>query len=394
MPYPQKLRQAENDKQFAQFAYYFKTLEIKIPFVKALEQIPSIAKFMKEILSYKKDWREVKTVILTEEYSAVINRNLLEKHQDPGSFMIPCTLRGAYTKTTLCDLRASIILMPSSLVKKLGLIQDVKPTRIFLQLANGFVKIPSGVVEDMIVRVGPFAFSTDFVPQEEEALIQVLKTHKTAIGWTISDLKGISLTKCMHKIRLEDDAKLVVQPQRRLNLAIKEVVQKEVTKLWEAAIIYPTSDSPWVSPIYVVPKKGGMTMIHNEKNKLIPTRTVTGWRYNQIAVDPQDQEKTAFTCPYGIVFGHQISNKGIEVDQAKMEVIERFPPPTNVKAIISFLGHAGFYRRFIKDFSKIAKPLCNLLAMDTPFVFDRDCLHAFETLKAKLISAPIISAPN
>ena len=114
--------------------------------------------------------------------------------------------------------------------------------------------------------------------QEEEALIQVLRTHKTALGWSISDLKGISPARCMHKILLEDDAKPVVQPQRRLNPAMKEVVQKEVTKLLEAGIIYPISDSPWVSPVQVVPKKGGMTVIHNEKNELVPTRTVTGWR--------------------------------------------------------------------------------------------------------------------
>ena len=96
----------------------------------------------------------------------------------------------------------------------------------------------------------------------------------------------------------------------------------------------------------------------------------------------------------GIVLGHKISNKGIEVDQAKIEVIEKLPPPANVKAIRSFLGHAGFYRRFIKDFSKIAKPLSNLLAADTPFVFDTECLQAFETLKAKLVTAPVISAPD
>src|SRR5215470_6654058 len=96
----------------------------------------------------------------------------------------------------------------------------------------------------------------------------------------------------------------------------------------------------------------------------------------------------------GIVLGHQISSKGIEVDRAKVEVIEKLPPPINVKGIRSFLGHAGFYRRFIKDFSKIAKPLCNLLVKDAPFVFDDNCLHAFETLKEKLISTPIISAPD
>ena len=96
----------------------------------------------------------------------------------------------------------------------------------------------------------------------------------------------------------------------------------------------------------------------------------------------------------GIVLGHRISSKGIEVDRAKVEVIEKLPPPTNVKAVRSFLGHVGFYRRFIKDFSKIAKPLSNLLVADVPFIFDSDCLHAFETLKANLTSAPIIAPPD
>lgn len=105
-------------------------------------------------------------------------------------------------------------------------------------------------------------------------------------------------------------------------------------------------------------------------------------------------KKCHFMVTEGIVLWHRISNKGIEVDQAKVEVIERLPSPTNVKTIISFLGHVGFYRRFIKDFSNIAKLLCNLLDTDLPFVFDQQCLHAFKTLKTKLVTAPVISAPN
>ncbi|XP_072084584.1 uncharacterized protein [Arachis hypogaea] len=316
----------------------------------------------------------------------------------------------------------------------------------------------------------------------------------------------------------EYDAKPSIQSQRRLNPIMKEVVQKEVMKLWQGGVIYPISDSPWVSPVHVVPKKGGITVVPNERNELIPTRTVTGWRmcidyrklneatrkdhfplpfmdqmlerlaghsyycfldgyseYNQIVVDPRDQEKTSFTCPYGvfayrrmpfglcnapatfqrcmlsifsdmiekfievfmddflvfgdsfpsclnhlalvlkrcqetnlvlnwekchfmvtegIVLGHKVSNQGIEVDRAKVELIEKLPPPSDVKAIRSFLGHASFYRRFIKDFSKIAKPLSNLLVSDTPFVFDEKCMLAFENLKQRLSSAPIISPPD
>ena len=96
----------------------------------------------------------------------------------------------------------------------------------------------------------------------------------------------------------------------------------------------------------------------------------------------------------GIVLGHKISVRGIEVDKAKVEVIEKLPPPTNVKGIRSFLGHAGFYRRFIKDFSKIAKPLSNLLNKEVSFNFNNFCLTAFNTLKQNLISAPIITAPD
>ncbi|XP_072064842.1 uncharacterized mitochondrial protein AtMg00860-like [Arachis hypogaea] len=98
--------------------------------------------------------------------------------------------------------------------------------------------------------------------------------------------------------------------------------------------------------------------------------------------------------PGGIVLRHKVSSKGIKVDKAKIEIIEKLPIPVNVKAVRSFLGYAGFYRRFIKDFSKIAKLLSNLLMVDNPFVFDDNCKHAFETLKTKLSTAPIIIPPE
>ncbi|MEX5523345.1 hypothetical protein, partial [Bacillus cereus] len=82
----------------------------------------------------------------------------------------------------------------------------------------------------------------------------------------------------------------------------------------------------------------------------------------------------------GIVLGHKLSEQGIEVDKAKIEVIEKLPPPINVKGVRSFLGHAGFYRRFIKDFSKLAKPMTNLLEKEAPFIFDNECLKAFSQI--------------
>ena len=93
----------------------------------------------------------------------------------------------------------------------------------------------------------------------------------------------------------------------------------------------------------------------------------------------------------GSVLGHKISERGIEVDKAKVNAIEKMPCPKDFKGIRSFLGHVGFYRRFIEDFSKFSRPLTNLLQKDVPFVFDDDCVEAFETLKKTLISAPIFT---
>ena len=298
---------------------------------------------------------------------------------------------------------------------------------------------------------------------------------------------------------------------------MKDVVRKEVLKWLNAGFIYAISDSSWVSPVHMVLKKGGFTVIRNEKNELISTRTVTGWRvcidyrklntatrkdhfplpfidqmldrlarhphfcfldgyygYYQIAVAPEDQEKTTFTSPFstfafrrmpfglcnalatfqscmmsifsdlaeevmeifmddftvfgssfenclhnlgtvlhryqnknlalnwekchfmvkeGIVLGHMISVAGQEVDKAKVSIIKNLMPPTTVKGIRSFLGHAGFYRRFIRDFYKVARPLCRLLEKDTKFKFDESCQRSFEEIKSRLVEAPIMEKP-
>ncbi|GJU88572.1 reverse transcriptase domain-containing protein [Tanacetum coccineum] len=105
-------------------------------------------------------------------------------------------------------------------------------------------------------------------------------------------------------------------------------------------------------------------------------------------------EKCHFMVREGIVLGHKVSSAGLEVDKAKINIISKLPPPTNIKGIRSFLGHANFYRRFIKDFSKIARPLTKLLEKDTPFEFSSECQSAFELLKEKLTCAPVIVSPN
>ncbi|GKC22233.1 reverse transcriptase domain-containing protein [Tanacetum coccineum] len=119
----------------------------------------------------------------------------------------------------------------------------------------------------------PVIIAKNLKDEEKARLLKVLKSHKRAIAWKISDIKGIDPQFCTHKILMEDDFKPAVQHQRRVNPKIHEVIKKEVIKLLDAGLIYPISDSLWVSPVHCV-----MTVVTNEDNELIPTRLVTGWR--------------------------------------------------------------------------------------------------------------------
>ncbi|GJX62250.1 reverse transcriptase domain-containing protein [Tanacetum coccineum] len=299
-----------------------------------------------------------------------------------------------------------------------------------------------------------------------------------AFAWKTSDILRISPSFCKHKINFEDDVKPITQRQRRLNPKMKEVVKKEIIKLLDAGIIYAIEDSPWLNEAtrkdhFPLPFMDHM-LERLAGNKFFCF--LDGFSgYFQIPIEPADQEKTTFACPYGtyaykdipfglcntpatfqrcmiaifqdmletyievfmddfsvfgdsfdscltnleqmlirckqahlvlnwekshfmvtegILLGHKVSSKGLEVEKAKIDVIAKLPPPTNIKAVRSFLGHPGFYRRFIKYFSKISRPMTKLLEKDSVFNFDEECNKAFETLKEKLTNAPIMVSPN
>lgn len=698
-PFPSRLaskKKLETDEEILEI---FKKVQVNLPLIECLKQVPKYAKFLKELCTTRRQTREKKIVKVNATVSAVIQRRLPPKLKDPGSFSVPCVIGSRSFNNVMLDLGASINVMPYTLYQALGL-PALKKDDVIIQLADRSETYPRGYVEDVLVQVNQLIFPADFyvvdiedsdinttpmllgrpfmrtartkidvfsgtfsmefdgdriefnifdamrhpsasvnscfsvdivdtlaqahldtqgkdmldlvlqegagrtrlgddalfndlwlemVPvacevlalldaaqaeirhfspmpiifgenkmlpsivqapelelkvlpehlkyaylgesetlpviisatleaKQEHKLVEVLKKHKTAIGWTLADIKGINPAHCVHRILLEDGAKPSREAQRRLHPPMMEVVKKEVIKLYDCGVIYPISDSRWVSPVQVVPKKSGITVVKNEDNELVPQRAVTGHRvcidyrklnattrkdhfplpfidqmlerlagrayycfldgysgYNQISIAEEDQEKTTFTCPFGtfayrrmpfglcnapgtfqrcmlaifsdyiekiievfmddfsvfgdsfdaclsnlelilqrcvetklvlnwekchfmvtqgIVLGHIISAKGIEVDKAKVDLVRHLPSPTSVREVRSFLGHAGFYRRFIKDFSHIARPLCRLLQKEVTFEFDEECQQAFDKLKELLTSAPILCAPD
>jgi hypothetical protein len=335
---------------------------------------------------------------------------------------------------------------------------------------------------------------------ETQQLTKLLQENKEAFAWDYTDMKGISPDLCTHRIYIKEDCRPICQPQRRMNPNLKEILKEELQKLLNAGFIYPISDSEWVSPLVIVPKKNGKWRVcvdYRALNKATQKDhfplpfidqvldSLSGKKffsfldgfsgYNQIKIAPQDQDKTTFTSPWGtfayrvlpfglcnapatfqravlgifsdmlndsmeifmddftpygvsfqealenlekvlkrciqaqlslstekchmmmsegIVLGHFISSQGIQVDPSKIQVIKNLPTPKTQTDIRSFLGHAGYYRRFIKNFSKIASPLFVLLMKNAEFKWTNQCEEAFRTLKHKVSTAPILRGPD
>ncbi|CAN6711729.1 unnamed protein product [Malus baccata var. baccata] len=570
VPFPGRFRQSKKEEAEKDILETFRKVQVNIPLLDAIKQVPRYAKFLKELCTTRRRISNKEVVQVSENVSAVLQRKLPPKCKDPGSFTIPCVIGNTKFEQCMLDLGASINVMPYSIYASMNL-GELKNDGVIIQLADRSNAYPKGVLEDVLVQVGNLIFPADFyvlemedsphstplpillgrpfmktartkidvfkgtltmefdgevidfnlsesikfpkddhscfsidiindlaqdfldclerdtlettiaqgigqksgfavprseeeaeivaalesLPQhhgkpsnpisipvstnkllpsviqapvlelkplpdhlkyvflgdnetfpvivsssltaiEEEKLIRVLKEHKTAIGWTLADIRGISPTMCMHRILLEEGAKPTREAQRRLNPPMMDVVKKEIIKLLDCGVIYPISDSRWVSPVQCVPKKSGVTVVKNAENELVPTRIQTGWRvcidyrklnattrkdhfplpfidqmlerlaghsfycfldgysgYNQIVIAPDDQEKTTFTCPFG-TFAYR-----------------RMP--------FGLCNAPATFQRCMKD---------------VVFDFNEECEKAFNHLKEMLTSAPIIVPPD
>ncbi|KAM2983113.1 hypothetical protein FF2_009082 [Malus domestica] len=456
--FPRRFMQSNKDESEKDILETFRKVQVNIPLLEAIKQVPKYAKFLKELCTTKRRMSNKEVVKVSENVSAVLQRKLPTKCKNPGSFMIPSVIGNTRFENAMLDLGASINVMPYSIYASMNL-GELKKDGVIIQLADRSNAYPKGVLEDVLVQVNHLIFPADFyildmedsvhstslpillgrplmktartkidvfkgtlmmefngevidfnisetmrypvddhscfsidvidslaheyleelnedaleiaitkgiklknqklgamqthgqiwdpnavpfneevvevvaaleslprqygkVPlsisslvstkmlpsiiqaptleltplldhlkyvflgddetlpvivssslttHEEEKLIRVLQEHKIAIGWTLADIRGISSTTCMHRILLEERTKPSREAQRRLNPPMMEVVKKEIIKVLDCGVIYPISDSHWVSPVQVVPKKSGVTVVKNDENELIPT---------------------------------------------------------------------------------------------------------------------------
>nr|XP_033510734.1 uncharacterized protein LOC117275541 [Nicotiana tomentosiformis] len=407
LPFPRKLKREKLDKHFSKFLEILKQLFINIPFTDALKQMPAYAKFLKEILSSKRKLEEVSLVKLTEKCSAILQNKLPQKLGDPGSFTIPCTLRGAHFEKALCDSGASINLMPFLIFRKLEL-GEMKDTSVSLQLADQNEYKDDKVITDSFERcLAKSGTTTDndiTIRKEAEILEKDSENEKVSLEEVQPKVELKTLPSHLKYIFLEPDFQY-----KQIPITPKDQ-EKTTFTLPRGTYAYrrmpfglcnaPATFQSCMSAIFSNMTEKFLEIFMDDFTLF--GKTFEDCFYHLTLVLKRCEEtnlvlnwkKCHFMVTERIVLGHKISAKGIEVDKAKIDLIAGLPPPTTVKGIRSFLGHAGFYRRFIKDYSKISKPLTNLLMKDVKFEFSDNSRKAFEILKEHLTNAPIVISPD
>ncbi|XP_071918787.1 uncharacterized protein [Coffea arabica] len=346
--------------------------------------IPSYAKFLKEIMAKKRKLVDSETIALTEECSAIIQNKLPPKLKDPGSFTVPCTIDNVEFSKALCDLGASVSLIPLIVARQLGL-KELKhmeeEVNVPIILGRPFLATTGTIID---VKRGKFKFQIGEGKMEFDLSIVEKYPSFTDHVYSVDICDELALE--MSQVNLDDDfLELCLN-----GIGLQEEQVEKMTKFLQAQVPYKRRNA-----YEELGLSKGLPPPSCEQAPQLEFKPLSKHlKYAFLGEKETLPEKCHFMVCEDNVLGHKISSEGIEVDQAKIEVIERISPPINVKGIRSFLGYMGFYQRFIKDFSKIAKPLCELLAKDVSFHFNDECLLAFDRLKKELVFAPIIASPD
>nr|GEW48829.1 reverse transcriptase domain-containing protein [Tanacetum cinerariifolium] len=446
IPYPsrlqdQKLRDKANDQR-EKFFQIFKDLNFNISFADALILMPKFGPTIKTLLTNKDKLSELVRTSLNEHCSAVLLKKLPEKLGDPSKTISLPELTPTLMTLELADRLVS---------RPIGVAEDVyvkvrtfhfpadfvivdfdADPRVPLILERSFLKTGRALIDvfegELTLRVGKEAITFNLdqtsrhsanyndmtanridvidmaceeYSQEVLGFYDVIANDPTSpeVDQSYCDLEGDIL---LLEAFLNDDPSL--PPPNQGNYLPQ--VRKEL-KICKAKTDKSSIDEPPEVELKDLPPHLEYAFLEGDISFFMDDFSVFGNSFQTCLSHLEKMlkrceetnlflnwEKSHFMIKEGIVIGHKISKNGIEVDKAKVEIIAKLPHPTTVKGIRSFLGHAAFYRRFIKVFSKIARPMTRLLEKDTLFFFFKECVEAFQTLKTKLTEAPILIAPD
>ncbi|XP_022859548.1 uncharacterized protein LOC111380266 [Olea europaea var. sylvestris] len=450
IPFPQRLKKQKMEQQYKKFLEVFKNLHINIPLADALFQMPSHAKFLKDIISNKCKLEDHETVMLTEECSARIQNKLPPKLKDSGSFTLADRslthprgiIEDVLIKVKKFIFPADFLILDMEEDKDIPLILG----RPFLATGRALIDVQRG---QLILRLGEEQVSFNVfkamkMPAESDSCYQVDIINKAVQETFLLHGPSDTYETCIaqsqsvqsNSFEVETCARfLETNPPYARTKHFEKLGtgnKKPLPSIQQPPVLELKQLPPHLRYAYLGESDTLLVIISNtvsemEEEKLLKilreNKTAIGWTIADIkGISPSlSTRKDHFPFPFidqmlerlagyshycfldgysgynqipeGIVLGHRISTKEIEVDKAKIQVIEKLPSPTLVKGVRSFLGHTGFYRRFIKDFRKSLN-LCALLMKDVTFEFNEDCLTAFNTLKEKLTTALVIVAPD
>ncbi|RVW32849.1 Retrovirus-related Pol polyprotein from transposon 17.6 [Vitis vinifera] len=449
LPFPSAMQRHKVGDKTLEILEVLKQVKINIPLLDMIKQVPAYAKFLKDLCTVKRRIKLSKKAFLTEQVSAIIENKAMVKYKDPGCPTISVQIGDSFVERALLDLGASVNLLPYSIYKQLGL-GELKATTITLSLADHSIKVPRGVVEDVLVQVEKVLLPSGLCGVRYRTIEKGVENDEESKKEEV-EISKPELKPLPHGLKFERDKSLDLHASylfgrecktskaatKKAKSLMQDVVRNEVLKLLDAGIIYPISDSSWVSPTQVVPKKSGITVMKNDEGELIPTRLTTGWRvcidfrklnavtkkdhfplpfldqvlervaghdyhcfldgysgYFQIAIALEDQEKTTFTCPLApMLIGACFWSLCIENDLVLNWEKCHFMATSGV-----VLGHIISKEGIQVDPAKIELisklPSPTTVKEDAEFIWTKACQEAFKRLKSLLTTAPIVRSPN
>uniref|UniRef100_A0A2N9ICQ5 Integrase catalytic domain-containing protein n=1 Tax=Fagus sylvatica TaxID=28930 RepID=A0A2N9ICQ5_FAGSY len=344
-PFPQALRLPKNLDVTTEILEHLHQVKVNLPLLHIIKQMPAYAKVIKDLCTVKRKHHLKKTAFLTEQVSAIIQHKVPPKYKDPGCPTISCTIGEYLVERALLDLGASINLLPFTVYQQMGLGRPFLATaNALINCRNGRMKITFG---SMTAELNIFNVMRQQLEDDECHYVNLIDT-----------------------VVLEEEQVMAVNEPWRPRFKELPATEKK-----------PMPSSEEIPQLELKPLPNGFKYAYLGPG-CVEKGLVLNW------------EKYHFMVTSGIVLRHVVSSKGIEVDKAKVDLILNLPTPKTVRDVRSFLGHAGFYRRFIKDFSAISRPLCNLLLKESTFEWTESCEVAFKKLVQLLTSAPIMQAPD